>query len=90
MQDRGAEHPRFQLRFTATSASWLNRAERFSRNITTERMRCSVFTKVPELEAAINGYVAHHNTDSKSFVHTKSALDRLRKPIRANARSSSE
>ena len=49
-----------------------------------------MFTKVPKLEAAINGYVAHHNIDPKPFVHTKSARDRLHRPTRTNARPSSE
>jgi hypothetical protein len=45
---------------------------------------------VPELEAAINEYVAHHNTNPKPFIWTKSARDILQKVIRANARLSSK
>jgi len=55
------KHPRFNMHFTPTSASWLNMVERFFRDITTERLRRGVFTSVPELESAINEYVAHHN-----------------------------
>lgn len=84
------KHPRFNMHFTPTSASWLNMVERFFRDITTERLRRGVFTSVRELEAAINEYVAHHNTDPKPFIWTKSARDILQKVIRANARLSSK
>ena len=41
---------------------------------------------MPELVTAIDEYVAHHNTDPKPFIWTKSARDMLQKVIRANAR----
>jgi hypothetical protein len=84
------KHPRFNMHFTPTSASWLNMVERSFRDITTARLRRGVFTSVPELEAAINDYVAHHNTDPKPIIWTKSARDILQKVIRANARLSSK
>ena len=49
-----AKHPRFNMHFTPTSASWLNMVERFFRDLTTERLRRGVFTSVPELVAAID------------------------------------
>src|SRR5450759_4865630 len=58
VQERLAKHPRLHMHFTPTSASWLNMVERFFRDITTERLRRGVFTSIPELEAAINEYVA--------------------------------
>ena len=79
-------HPRFNMHFTPTSASWLNMVERFFRDITTERLRRGVFISVPELETAINEYIAHHNTNPKPFIWTKSARDILQKVIRASAR----
>jgi transposase len=85
-----AKHPRFNMHFTPTSASWLNMVERFFRDITTERLRRGVFTSVPELVAAIDEYVAHHNTNPKPFIWTKSARDILQKVIRANRRLSSK
>ncbi len=85
-----AKHPRFNMHFTPTSASWLNMVERFFRDLTTERLRRGVFTSVPELVATINEYVAHHNTDPKPFIWTKSARDILQKVIRANSRLSSK
>jgi len=85
-----AQHPRFNMHFTPTSASWLNMVERFFRDLTTERLRCGVFTSVPELVTAIDDYVVHHNVDPKPFIWTKSARDILQKVIRANSRLSSK
>jgi len=84
------KHPRFHMHFTPTSASWLNMVERFFRDITTERLRRGVFTSVPELVTAIDDYIAHHNTNPKPFIWTKSARDILQKVIRANSRLSSK
>jgi len=89
VQEWLAKHPRFNMHFTPTSASWLNMVERFFRDLSTERLRRGVFTSVPELVAAINDYVAHHNTEPKPFIWTKSARDILQKVIRANSRLSS-
>ena len=85
-----AKHPRFNMHFTPTSASWLNMVERFFRDITTERLRRGVFASVPELVTAIDAYIAHHNIEPKPFIWTKSARDILQKVIRANSRLSSK
>src|SRR5450755_4143410 len=90
VQEWLAKHPRFNMHFTPTSASWLNMVERFFRDITVNRLRRGVFTSVPELVAAIDEYVAHHNTKPKPFIWTKSAADILQKVIRANSRLSSK
>jgi transposase len=84
------KHPRFCMHFTPTSASWLNMVERFFRDITVNRLRRGTFTSVPELIAAIDAYVAHHNTHPKPFIWTKNAADILQKVIRANRRLSSK
>jgi len=84
------KHPRFNMHFTPTSASWLNMVERFFRDISENRLRRGVFTSVPELVTAIDEYVAHHNTNPKPFIWTKSARDILQKVIRANSRLSSK
>jgi hypothetical protein len=78
------------MHFTPTSASWLNMVERFFRDITVNRLRRGVFISVPELVAAIDEYIAHHNTKPKPFIWTKSAADILQKVIRANSRLSSK
>jgi transposase len=85
-----AKHPRFNLHFTPTSASWMNMVERFFRDITTQRLRRGVFASVPELVSAIDDYIAHHNTNPKPFIWTKSARDILQKVIRANSRLSAK
>ena len=64
--------------------------ERFFRDISESRLRRGVFTSVPELVAAIDEYVAHHNIDPKPFIWTKSARDILQKVIGANSRLSSK
>ena len=90
VQDWLAKHPRFNMHFTPTSASWLNMVERFFRDISENRLRRGVFTSVPALVSAIDEYIAHHNTNPKPFIWTKSARDILQKVIRANSRLSSK
>jgi transposase len=89
VQEWLARHPRFHMHFTPASASWLNMAERFFRDITVNRLRRGVFTSVPELVRAIGEYVAHHNHNPKPFIWTKSGADILQKVTRANSRLSS-
>jgi transposase len=84
------KHPRFNMHFTPTSASWLNMVERFFRNITTDRLRRGVFTSVPELVTAIEEYVDLHNINPKPFIWTASANDILEEVIRAKSRLSSK
>ena len=50
-------HKRFPLRFTPTSASWLNLIERWFGEITRKRIRRGVFHSVPDLVAAIEEYI---------------------------------
>ena len=80
-----AKHSRFHIHFTPTSTSWLNMVERFFRDITDKRIRRGVFTSVAELEAAINDYIAVHNTRPKPFIWTAQASDILAKVTRARA-----
>jgi transposase/transposase-like protein len=72
-----AQHPRFHLHFTPTSASWLNMVERFFRDLTANRLRRGVFHSVPELVTALEKYIAHHNTNPKPFIWTAKATDIL-------------
>jgi transposase len=76
-------HPRFHMHFTPTSSSWLNLIERWFRQITDQRIRRGVFRSVKELVTAIEGYIANHNDDPKTFVWTKSAEVILEKVRRA-------
>ena len=66
-------HPRFELHFTPTSASWLNGVERFFAEITRRRIRRGTFTSVASLERAISEYLSVHNEHAKPFVWTATA-----------------
>jgi transposase len=66
------KHPRFHLHFIPTSSSWLNLVERWFRELTDKAIRRGVFHSVPDLTAAIEAFLAAHNTDPKPFVWTAS------------------
>ncbi len=78
-----AKHTRFHMHFTPTSASWLNMVERFFRDLTSKRLRRGVFYSVPDLIAAIEEYIEHHNESPSPYIWTKSANDILEKVKRA-------
>jgi transposase len=80
-----ANHPRFHLHFTPTSASWLNLVERWFRELTTKRIRRGVFQSVADLIVAIEEYIAVHNAHPKPFVWTKSAETILAKVSKCKA-----
>lgn len=84
-----ARHPRFHLHFTPTSASWLNMVERFFRDLTTKRLRRGIFHSVPELVAALEGYLDTYNQEPTPFVWTAKAKDVLMKVKRARKTLSS-
>jgi transposase len=79
------KHPRVQLHFTPTSASWLNLVERFFAEMTHNRIRRGVFKSVAELEAAIAAYLAHRNQQPKPFTWTASVETIIEKVGRAKA-----
>ncbi len=85
-----ARHPRIQLHFTPTSASWLNMVERFFRDISENQLRRGVFANVPDLIAAIDSYIAKHNQKPKPFIWTAKANDILQKVMRANRQLSAK
>jgi transposase len=68
-----AAHPRFELHFTPTSASWLNQVERFFAEITRRRIRRGSFNSVGALERAILDYLEGHNADPKPFTWNATA-----------------
>ena len=78
-------HRRFHLHFVPTSSSWLNLVERWFRDLTDKRIRRGVFKSVPDLIAAIEAYIAHHNNNPKPFVWTAKAEDIIAKYRRAKA-----
>lgn len=68
------QHPRFQLHFTPTSASWMNAVETWFSVLERRAVRRGVFTSVAELKKAIREYVSAHNKHhAKPFTWTKSA-----------------
>ena len=81
-----AKHPRFNMHFTPTSASWLNMVERFFRDLSEQQLVRGVFHNVPELIHTIDKYIAQHNRAPKPFVWTARASDILAKVMRARAR----
>jgi transposase len=68
-----AEHPRFRLHFTPTSASWLNLVERWFGLITQQAIRRGSFDTVWKLERAIQRFIANWNEDAKPFRWTASS-----------------
>ena len=68
-----AEHPRYHVHFTPTSASWLNQVERWFAEITRKRIRRGTFRSVRELEKAIQDYIRAHNKAPQPFVWVASA-----------------
>jgi transposase len=67
------ERPRYHLYFTPTASSWLNQVERFFALLTARRLERGTHRSVEELEAAVLGYVDHHNAEPKPFRWTRTA-----------------
>ena len=65
-----ARHPRWTFHFTPTSASWLNAVEGFFAKLTRRRLKRGVFRSLPDLQDAINRFLADTNVDPKPFVWT--------------------
>jgi len=77
-----ADHPRYQVHFTPTSASWLNQVERWFAEITRKRIRRGTFRSVRELEKAIRDYIRANNKAPQPFFWVASAnkiLTKVRK-----------
>jgi transposase len=67
---RLARRPRFRMRFTPTSASWLNAVEGFFSKLAKKRLRRGVFKSVPEFESAILRFIEEKNEKAKPFAWT--------------------
>lgn len=68
-----ARHPRFQVHFTPTSASWLNQVERWFATLTQKQIRRGTHRSTQQLEKAIRAYLEIYNEEPKPFVWSKSA-----------------
>jgi len=66
-------HPRFQLHFTPTGASWLNLVERWFAELTTKKIKRGAHTNVPNLERDIRGWIATWNQNPRPYVWVKTA-----------------
>jgi transposase len=66
-----SRHPRWVFHFTPTSASWINAIETFFSALTRRRLKRGDFRSIVDLQAAINRYIAEHNSDPHPFVWTK-------------------
>ncbi len=61
------------MHYTPTSASWINRVERFFALLTEPALERGVFRSVGELETAIKAYVEANKAGPKPFRWTKTA-----------------
>jgi transposase len=74
-----AKHPRIQLHFTPTSASWLNLVEVFFSIIDRQALRRGDFASVADLIASISRFCAVWNEHCQPFFWTKPAGEILTK-----------
>jgi hypothetical protein len=82
-----ARHPRWTFHFTPTSCSWLDAVEGFFATLTKRRLRRGSFSSLVDLRAAINRYLAQHNTDPRPFVWTAepdSIIEKVRRGYQAS------
>src|SRR6201746_2383450 len=77
IRDWLGKRPRWHVHFTPTSASWINKVERFFALITDKQIRRGVHRSTQALEADIRAFIDTHNADPKPFRWTKSADDIL-------------
>ena len=80
-----ARHPRFVLHFVPTSSSWLNQVERWFGELTQKAVRRGAFISVPELQSAIEKFLAAWNEKPRPFVWTATVEKIMEKVTRARA-----
>ena len=74
-----AAHPRYQVHYTPTYASWLNQIEIWFNLITQRAIRRGTFRSVKDLVTKIEQFVAHYNRTTKPFSWTATADSILEK-----------
>jgi putative transposase len=74
-----AAHPRVQVHFTPTYASWLNQVEIWFHIITQKAIRRGTFGSVKELVAQIDHFVRTYNAQATPFAWTATADSILKK-----------
>jgi transposase len=78
-----AQHPRFHLHFTPTSASWMNLVERFFRDLTEDVLREGSFRHVKQLCDCRVAYLAERNANPTPYTWNAKGEEILRKIQRA-------
>ena len=73
------EHPRFHLHFTPSSSSWLNLVERWSGELTQNKIRRGTHTSVRDLQTDIRDWAKTWNENPRPYVWTKTADEILAK-----------
>jgi putative transposase len=68
-----AMHPRYQVHYTPTYASWLNQVEIWFNVITQQAIRRGTFRSVKELVAMIDRFVQQYNKHPHPFIWTATA-----------------
>jgi transposase len=74
-------HPRFVVHYIPTSSSWLNQVERWFGELTRKAIRRGAFASVPDLEQAIESFMAHWNRQPKPFVWT-ATVERIMEKVK--------
>jgi putative transposase len=75
-------HPRYQVHFIPTYASWLNHVEIWFNIITQKAIRRETFKSVKDLVSKINQFVERYNANTRPFVWTATAdsiLEKIKK-----------
>ncbi len=72
-------HPRYQVHFTPTYASWLNQVEIWFHIITQKAIRRGTFRSVKELVAKIEHFVEIYNAKANPLIWTATADSILQK-----------
>ena len=80
------KHRRFVCHFIPTSSSWLNLVERWFGELSEKAIRRGSFVSVPDLQAAIDRFLAAWNENPKPFIWTATVGDIIKKIDRARAK----
>jgi transposase len=81
------QHPRYQLHFTPTHASWLNQVERWFGLLTQRQIKRASHFSVGQLKRAIEEFISVSNDEPRPFKWTKNADDILGKIQRFAAKT---
>ena len=85
MRARLDKHPRFTMRSTPASSSWLNLVERFFAGLTGDVIRAGSFAAVNDLVRDINTDLAKRNAAPRPYRWRATGADILAKSNRARA-----